>query len=342
MRVVAVAWGMLALALGVGAGRADPVEDFYRGRTVTLVIGYSVAGGYDTYARVVAQHLGKHIPGNPKILPQNMEGAGSLRAANYLYNAAPKDGSVIGMFGRGMAMEPLIGTSHTQFDARKFSWLGSGTNEVSTCLTWHDSAVKTWADSLRTPFTVGGEGSGSDPDIFAKVMRSLFGVKLRLVSGYPGTAEIALAIERGEVDGRCGWSYSSLVQQRPDWVADKLVNILVQLSLTKSPALPDVPLITDFATTDRQRQILRLVFSRQAMARPFTAPPGIPAERCDALRAAFDATMRDPEFLAEAKQRGLEVNPVSGPEIDKLIADLYATPPDIVAEVRATIAPGTK
>jgi tripartite-type tricarboxylate transporter receptor subunit TctC len=335
-------WIALALiVLGVPA-LADPVEDFYRGRNVTLVIGYSVAGGYDNYARVVARHLGNHIPGHPTVLPQNMPGAGSLRAANYLYNAAAKDGSVIGMFSRGMAMEPLIGTSHTQFDARKFSWLGSGTDEVSTCVTWRDSAVKTWADALTTPFTVGGEGSGSDPDIFATVVHNVFGVKLRLVSGYPGSAEVALAIERREVDGRCGWSYSSLRQQRPEWITSKQVNILVQLALKRTPELPDVPLVTEFATTDRQRQILRLVFSRQAMARPFTAPPGIPADRKQALRRAFADTMADPAFLEEAKQRGLEVNPVTGAEIDDLIAELYQTPPDIVAEVRATIAPGAK
>jgi tripartite-type tricarboxylate transporter receptor subunit TctC len=330
------------LAACAAYAMADPVEDFYRGRNLTLVIGYSVAGGYDNYARVVARHLGNHIPGNPTVLPQNMPGAGSLRAANWLYNAAPKDGSVIGMFSRGMAMEPLIGTSQTQFDARKFSWLGSGTDEVSTCVTWHDSPVKTWEDALKIPFTVGGEGSGSDPDIFSTVVRNVFGVKLRLVSGYPGSAEVALAIERREVDGRCGWSYSSLRQQRPDWITNHQVNILVQLALKKTPELPDVPLVTDFAVTDRQRQILRLVFSRQAMARPFTAPPGIPEERRQALRKAFADTMADPAFLDEAKQRGLEVNPVSGAEIDTLIADLYRSPPDVVVEVRASIAPGAK
>jgi tripartite-type tricarboxylate transporter receptor subunit TctC len=330
------------LAATCAPAPADPVEEFYRGRNVTMVIGYSVAGGYDNYARVVARHLGNHIPGNPTILPQNMPGAGSLRSANWLYVAAPKDGSVIGMFSRGMAMEPLIGTSQTQFDAQKFSWLGSGTNEVSTCVTWHQSAIKTWVDALKIPFTVGGEGSGSDPDIFATVVRNVFGVKLRLVSGYPGSAEVALAIERREVDGRCGWSYSSLRQQRPDWITNRQVNILVQLALAKAPELPDVPLITDFATTERERQILRLVFSRQAMARPFTAPPGIPAERKAALRKAFADTMADPAFLEEAKQRSLEVNPVSGAEIDALIGDLYRSPPDVVAEVRASIAPGAK
>jgi len=341
MRRLVVAIGAMLAAL-VAPALADPVADFYDGRRITLVIGYSVSGGYDTYARVVAHHLGRHIPGNPTVLPQNMEGAGSLRAANYLYNAAAKDGSVIGMFSRGMAMEPLIGVSRTQFDARKFGWLGSGTDEVSTCVTWRDSAVKTWADALTTPFTVGGEGSASDPDIFATVVRNVFGVKLRLVSGYPGSAEVALAIERREVDGRCGWSYSSLKQQRSDWITNHQVNILVQLALKKSPELPDVPLVTDFATTDRERQILRLVFSRQAMARPFVAPPGVPAERLAALRAAFEATMTDREFLAEAKQRGLEVNPVSGAEIDRLIDELYRTPTDTVAEVRAIIAPGAK
>ena len=339
-RAVAAIGATLALAMLATSACADPVADFYRGRTVTMVIGYSAAGGYDTYAREVARHLGDHIPGHPTILPQNMEGAGSLRAANWLYAAAPKDGSVIGMVARGMAMEPLIGRSHASFDSRKFTWLGSGTDEVSTCVTGHASAVKTWGDALTRPFTVGGEGSGSDPDIFATIMRNLFGVKLRLVSGYPGTAELTLAIERGEIDGRCGWSYSSLKQQHPDWIAGRQVNILVQLALSRSPELPDVPLIADLATTDRQRQILRLVFSRQAMARPFLAPPGVPDDRKQALRAAFEATMKDPAFLAEAKQRGLEVNPVGGAEIDKLIEELYQTPADIIAEVRASIAPG--
>ncbi len=343
MRGGVVAIGpLLWLAATCGPAPADPVADFYRGRNVSMVIGYSVAGGYDNYARVVARHLGNHIPGHPTVLPQNMPGAGSLRAANWLYNAAPKDGSVIGMFSRGMAMEPLIGTSQTAFDAQKFSWLGSGTNEVSTCVTWHESPVKTWADALKIPFTVGGEGSGSDPDIFATVVRNVFGVKLRLVSGYPGSAEVAMAIERREVDGRCGWSYSSLKQQRPDWITNRQVNILVQLALAKTPELPDVPLITDFATTDRQRQILRLVFSRQAMARPFTAPPGIPADRKQALRQAFADTMVDPAFLEEARARGLEVAPVNGEEIDALIGELYRSPADVVAEVRASIAPGAK
>jgi tripartite-type tricarboxylate transporter receptor subunit TctC len=320
----------------------EPVADFYRGRSITLVIGYSAGGGYDAYGRVLARHLGKHIPGNPAIVAQNMPGAGSLRSANYLYNVAPKDGTVIGHFSRGMAMEPLIGTSATQFDARKFTWLGSGTDEVSVCVIWHASRVKTWNDMLTIPFTVGGEGTGSDPDIFSAVVRNVFGVKLKLVSGYPGTAEVALAIERGEVDGRCGWSWSSLKLTKPDWIAGKRVTLVTQLALKKSPELPDVPLIFDFATTERQRQILKLMLSRQSMARPFAAPPDLPEDRKAALRTAFDRTMVDAEFLAEAKQRGLEVNPVSGAEIDKLVSELYSTPADIVAELRAIISEGAR
>jgi tripartite-type tricarboxylate transporter receptor subunit TctC len=338
-----LASGLIALVLALAANaRADAVADFYRGRSITLTVGYSAGGGYDAYGRVLARHLSKHIPGRPSVIVQNMPGAGSLRAANFLYNVAPKDGTAIGHFSRGMAMEPLIGTSATQFDARRFAWLGSGTDEVSICTTWHTSAVKTWNDMLTIPFTVGGEGSGSDPDIFSAVMRNAFGVKLKLVSGYPGSAEVALAIERGEVDGRCGWSWSSLKLLKPEWIANRQINIITQLALKKSQELPDVPLIFDFATTDRQRQILKLVLSRQSMARPFVAPPDLPADRKAALRTAFDQALADPEFLAEARQRGLEVNPVSGAEIDRLVDELYRTAPDIVAEVRAIISEGAR
>ncbi len=333
----------IIFALGLpGSAHSASVADFYRGKSVTLLIGYSSGGGYDTYARVLARHMSRHIPGSPAIIPQNMPGAGSLRAANVLYNVAPKDGTAIGIFSRGMAMEPLIGTSVTQFDARKFTWLGSGTNEVSLCLTWHASPVKKWADMLTTSFTVGGEGSGSDPDIFSTMIKNAFGAKLKLVSGYPGSAEVALAVERGEVDGRCGWSWSSLKLLRPGWIDQKKVNLIAQLSLQRTPELPDVPMVMDFATTSRQRQMLKLVLSRQSMARPFAAPPGVPDDRKQALRQAFDETMADAEFLTEAKQRGLEVNPVNGASIDRLVGELYATPAEIVTEVRATISEGTR
>ncbi len=332
---------IITLAQG-GHASAQSVADFYRGRTVTLLIGYSTGGGYDIYARVLARHMGRHIPGNPAIVPQNMPGAGSLRVANFLFNAAPKDGTTIGMFGRGMAMEPLIGASATQFDSRRFAWLGSGSDQVSLCVSWHGSPIRNWDDMRAKPFTVAGEGSGSDPDMFAAVLKNLMGAKLKLVSGYPGGPEMNLAMERGEVDGRCGWSWTSVKITRSDWVADKRINLLVQMSLQKSPELPDVPLIMDLASSDRARGILKLVLSRQQMGWPFAAPPELPADRAQALRKAFDDTTKDVEFLAEAKQRQLEVNPMSGAEIDKLVGKLYQTPRDVIAATKAVIAEGVR
>ena len=337
--IVTIVAAVCVLAAGTQPARAqNAVADFYRGKTVTLTVGYSSGGGYDTYARIVARHLGKHIPGNPQIVVQNAPGAGSMRAANTLYNVAPKDGTAIGMFGRGIALEPLIGTSPAQFEAQKFLWLGSGTEEAAVVVVWAAKGIKTWADMASKPFTVGGEGTGSDPDVYALMLRNVFGVKLKLVSGYPGTAEMSLAIERGEVDGRASWSWSSLKSLKPDWISGNKLSLPVQLNLTKSPDLPGVPLLGEFATTERQRQIMKLVLSRQTMGRPFMAPPGIPAERAKALREAFDATMKDPEFLAEAKLRGQEVNPVSGAALDQLLAELYATPKDVIAETKAAIS----
>ena len=195
---------------------------------------------------------------------------------------------------------------------------------------------------LKTPFTVAGEGSGSDPDMFATMLRNLMGVKLRLVSGYPGGPEMNLAMERGEVDGRCGWSWSSIKITKSDWLADKRINLVLQMALNRSPELPDVPLVMDLARNDRERQILRLVLARQAMGWPFIAPPDLPAERAQALRKAFDDTMKDPEFLAEAKQRLLDVNPMSGADIGKLVGELYRTPPEIVVATKAVIAEGAR
>jgi tripartite-type tricarboxylate transporter receptor subunit TctC len=337
--VTAVAAVCAVLTGGTQPARAQNlVADFYRGKTVTLTVGYSSGGGYDTYARVLARHMGKHIPGNPQVVVQNAPGAGSMRAANTIYNVAPKDGTAFGMFGRGIALEPLIGTSPAQFEAQKFTWLGSGTEEAAVVVLWAARGIKTWADMTSKPFTVGGEGTGSDPDVYALMLKNVFGVKLKLVSGYPGTAEMALAIERAEVDGRASWSWSSLKSFKPDWLSGNKVNLPIQLNMTKSQDLPDVPLLGEFATSERQRQIMKLVLSRQTMGRPFMAPPGVPADRAAALRAAFDATMKDPEFIAEAKLRGQEVNPVSGAALDKLLAELYATPKDVIAETKAAIS----
>jgi tripartite-type tricarboxylate transporter receptor subunit TctC len=319
----------LAFAAGLliaqSASAAD-VGDFYKNRTVSIVIGYSVGGGYDTYGRLLARYLGEHVPGRPTIVPQNMPGAGSIKAANYIYSVAAKDGSVIGTFGRTVAVAPLLAASGAAFDATKFTWLGSMSKDTSLCITSTKSAVKSWDDFLKIQSTLGGEGAGSDPDVFGLLYKNVFGAKIKLVSGYPGTNDTSLAMERNEIDGFCGLSWSTLKSRHPDWLQKKSINIIVQAGLRKEPELADVPFALDLARTDEQRQILKLVLVSQEMARPFAAPPGLPADRKAALLAAFEATLRDGNFLAEARRETLDIAPVSAHEVDSLLAEVYATP----------------
>jgi tripartite-type tricarboxylate transporter receptor subunit TctC len=327
-------WPLLVLgvcaAFAAAVSRADAVADFYAGKQVSLYIGYSPGGGYDTYARVLARHIGKHIPGNPTVIPQNMPGAGSLTLANYLYNIAPKDGTALGTFGRGLAMDKLLGGAGIRFDATKFTWIGSLNNEVSICASWHTSSIKSVDDLKTHQFIVGGTGSGSDTAIFPLVLRNLLGLNIKLISGYPGGNDVLLAMERGEVDGRCGWSWGTVVATRPDWIEEHQINVLLQIALDKHPDLPDVPLVMDLARNDDERQAMELIFARQVMGRPYLAPPAIPVERRDALRRAFDATASDSEFLADAAQAGLELNPVTGVEIDAVVSRIYSASPSAV------------
>ncbi|SRR5712691_2560858 len=335
-RRVAPALAGCVLALCTSTARSAGVEDFYKGRAVSLIIGYSVGSGYDIYARLLARFIGRYIPGNPTVIPQNMPGAGSVKAAMYLYGVAPKDGSVIATIGRSAPLEPLLGDA--QFDGRTFSWLGSIASNSSLCATWHATAIKTWQDAMTKPFALAGEGSGSDPDNFARILKNVFGAKVKLVTGYPGGTEMNLAIERGEVDGRCGWSWDSIKSTRPDWLRDKKINLLAVFSLQKAADIPaDVPLVGDLAQSDEQRQILRLYLAGQALGRPFFTSPGVPPERKAALRAAFDATMKDPDFIAETKKVKLEVDPASGAEIDRLLAEIYATPKDVIEKAKQAI-----
>jgi tripartite-type tricarboxylate transporter receptor subunit TctC len=316
---------------------ADAVESFYAGRTLTLLIGYSAGGGYDVYARVLARHMGDHIPGKPSIVPQNMPGAGSLRLANYLAAIALKDGSVFATFGRGMAMEPLLNPGTTNFDAQKLTWIGSITNEVSVCAFRSDSGIATWKDMTEKSFTLGGTGSGSDTDIFPNVLGNMFHLKMKLATGYPGGSDVVLALERGEINGRCGWSWSSLQSRNKAMYDSHEINIPLQLALQGHPDLPDVPLITELTKDPKEIAALRLIFSRQSMARPFVGPPGIPEARKQALREAFDATMKDPAFLDEAKKNDLEVLPVSGDAIEKLVKETYASPKDVITLAQQAI-----
>jgi tripartite-type tricarboxylate transporter receptor subunit TctC len=328
----------IVLSVGAAAARAQNVADFYKGKNIELYVGYSVGGAYDLYARVLARHIGAHIPGNPTIVVKNMEGAGSLRLANWLYRVAPKDASVFAIIGRGTGFDPLLGQKAAQFDGNKFTWIGSANHEVSVCVAWEGQGITTFADLRTKEMTVGGTGASADTDQFPKVVNGVLGTKMKIVSGYPGGNDVVLAMERGELQGRCGWSWSSVKATHGSWIAEKKLNVLVQLSLQKHPDLPDVPLIVDLAKTDEDRQILQLIFARQVMGRPFLAPPGIPAERADALRKAFMATMTDPAFMADAEKSQLEVNPVAGADLQKLVAEIYRTPPEVARKAAQLLA----
>jgi len=326
---IAAAAGALLLA-APNAFAADDVASFYKGRTVTIDIGYSSGGGYDLYARVLARHLGDHIPGKPSVVPQNMPGAGSLKVVNYLANIAPKDGTVIATFARGMAMEPLFDKTGIEFDAQKLNWIGSITNEVSICAFRSDSGIKTWQDMLTKSYTVGGTGSGSDTDVFPDVLRHMFHMKIKLVTGYPGGSDVLLAMQRGEVNGRCGWSWSSVVATSYALYQKKEIVVPVQLALKKHPDLPNVPLVTEETKDPKELAALKLIFARQSVARPYATAPGVPAERVAALRKAFDDTMKDKAFLEDAEKTKLEVEPVSGQEVQDLVAELYQSSPEVV------------
>jgi tripartite-type tricarboxylate transporter receptor subunit TctC len=324
---------LLAFAFTIGplsAGSAQSQADFYKGKTVDMMIGYSVGGGYDVYARLIARHLGKHIPGNPIVTPKNMDGAGSLRLANWLYNVASKDGLVLGTIGRGTGFDPLLGSKTAHFDGTKFNWIGSANDEVSVCVVWNGrSKVTKFDDLLTQQLAVGGTGAAADTDQFPRIINGVLGTKMKIITGYPGGNDVNLAMERGEVDGRCGWSWSSVKSTRATWVGGKQITILTQLALAKHPDLPDVPLIVDLAKNDEQRQILKLIFARQSLGRPYRAPPGVPAERVAMLRKAFMDTMADKEFLAEAEKAQLEITPIAGEAVQKLVADVYQTPAEI-------------
>jgi tripartite-type tricarboxylate transporter receptor subunit TctC len=335
--VLATVLALILAVLLVSAAHAQSVADFYRGKTIDLNIGYSVGGGYDLYARLIARRLGAHVPGTPTVGPRSMEGAGSLRLANYLYAAAPRDGTVIGAISRGAAFDPLLNEQGARFDASKFSWIGSANNEVSVCVALTSSGVGKFDDLYAKPLTIGSTGAADDTYQFPALVNAVLGTKFKIVTGYPGGNDVSLALERGEVQGRCGWSWSSIKTTRLNWVRNKRIVVLVQMSLSKHPDLPNVPLIMDLAKTDEQRQIFKMIFARQTMGRPYAAPPGLPADRLAALRKGFMDTMADKEFLDEAEQNKFEINPVSGEQLEALVKEVYATPPEVVKKAAAMV-----
>jgi len=327
MRVlVAVAFG---LALTSSAAAQSPAE-FYRGKTIELDIGTSIGGGYDVQGRLLARYMSKHMPGNPTVVAKNMEGASGLRLANLLYNTAPQDGTVFGITLRNAPYEPMFGNKAAQFDARKFSWIGSASNEVSVCVAWHTTGVTTLRDLFTRDLLVGANGAVADLAVFPKIINGVLGTRMKVVNGYAGGNEVMLALERGEVGGRCAWSWSAARATRKDWIESNQVNIFVQTALRKHPDLPNVPLIMDFAKTDADRNIFKLLFARQEIAWPYVAPPNVPADRVQALRTAFLQTMKDTDFLAEARKASLEIAPLSGEDVQELIGEIYATPHAVV------------
>jgi tripartite-type tricarboxylate transporter receptor subunit TctC len=344
MGIAKLASAILAAATLVlapsGKAAAQSPEAFYKANGLTIIVGYPPGAVYDLYARVLARHIGKHMPGRPTATVQNMAGAGSMTAANFIFNTAKKDGSQIGTFARGIAMQPLLDKQGVQFDATRFHWIGSTGTEVSVVFAWHTAPFKSADDLMTGEMTVAASGTGADSAIFPYVMNGVLGTRFKVKTGYPGASETMQAIERGEAQGSAGTSWGNFAATRQEWIKDKKVNILLQLAIKRQRELGSVPLVMDFAKTVADRKALELIFSRQSMAYPFMAPPGIPSDRLAALRRAFDQTMEDTEFLADARRQKLEIDPVVGEEIEALIGSVYASPPDVIARARAAILDG--
>jgi hypothetical protein len=330
---------VFALAcLALSPANAQSVADFYRGKTVDIYIGTSVGGGYDAYARLVSRYLGKYLPGNPNVVPQNMPGGGGMRLANFLFNAAPKEGTTIGIINRGIGFDQLLGNKTAQFEATRFNWIGSTNNEVSVCVAWHTVGVTHYEQVLDRELVVGASGPAADTFQFPKIANGVLGTRFKIIPGYPGGNDIDLAMERGEVQGRCGWSWTAVKATHQPWLDQKKIHILFQMALDKHPDLPNTPLIIDLARNDGDRAVFKLMFSRQVMAWPFVAPPGVPRERIEALRTAFTATMQDKDFLADANKGNLEIRPVTGEDMQKLINDVAHTPPALMQRTTQLLA----
>ena len=306
---------------------AQSVAQFYSGKQITLIVGASAGGGYDTQARLVARHLGKHVPGNPTIIVQNMPGAGSLTATNYIQNGAAKDGSVLALVMRSMLLIKNWSPATVRFDLSQINWIGSINSEVAVTAAWHTAPHKTVRDLFDKEIIVGGT-TGVDPETTPRLFNALLGTKFKIVNGYPGTTEIILAMERGEVQGIGDWSWSSMKTARPDWLRDGKITLLMQAALQRDPELPDLPSALDFVKNDADRKVMELYLTQKTVARPVIAPPEIPSERLAALRAGFIALAKDKEFIADAQNTRLEVAPISGEAVDKVISLITSASPE--------------
>ena len=327
----------LIAATGLTGAASAQSETF--DKPITIYVAGTAGGGIDLLARALARHMGKYLQGAPNIVVQDMPGAGGIRAAHFLAESAPRDGTAIGTFAGGPVIEPLIGARNPGYDMSKFTWVGAVSKDVGVCLSYGTTPFKTIEDLRDKQMIVAGTGAGSDSDTYPIILNEVLKTKIKLITGYLGTKETIMAIETGEAHGRCSVAYSALKMARPDWLRDKKINVIMQFGLEKSSELPDVPLVLDFVKNPEDRQLMELLMGTMAVARPFMAPPGVPEVRATALRRAFDKTMKDEGFLAEAKQLQLDVEPTAGEEAQKIVQAMYATPKAVVERAKKLLSP---
>jgi tripartite-type tricarboxylate transporter receptor subunit TctC len=327
---------ILGVSMAALTARADPVADFYHGKTLTVVIGTSAGNDYDFRGRLLARYLGRHIPGEPTIVPQNMPGAGGIKAVNYLASIAPHDGTVLHMIMSNMMSAQAIGAQGVQFDTRKFYWIGNTTSTPNVMVAWYKSGV-TSIEQVKTRELIVGAPPATAGVIYATASNGVLGTKFKLVTGYPGGNEVNLAMERGEVDGRASNSWASWKSTRPEWVKDKRIVVLVQVGLKRDPDLKDVPLLLELAGNDTDRQVLTFLSADTAIARALVTTPDTPPERVAALRRAFDATVRDPDFLAEAEKSQMDIVPMTGEDAQKIADGIVNTPPAVLARAKSLL-----
>ena len=333
-----VAVTFLALSgLAPSTAAADPIADFYRGKSISMIIATAPGGDYDLRARLVSRHMGRHIPGNPTIVPRNMPGGVGIQAMNYMANVAPKDGTTIHAIMQNMSTHQALGGTGVEFDTRKFFWIGNTTDTPNVINSWHTTDIRTIQDVMVRELVVGAPGQATNSVYYPKALNDLVGTKFRIVSGYPGGNDVNLAMERGEVGGRGSNSWASWKATKPDWLRDKKIFMLVQIALKRDPELADIPTMIELAKSDEDRAVMTFLSADVPIARSYVTNPGVPAERVQALRRAFDATMKDPQLLAEAAKLNMDLRPTTGEESQRY-SDLIAnTPANVLAKAKAII-----
>src|SRR5438132_12676945 len=336
-RLLALLTALSVLAFAAALVAAQSVADFYRGKTITMVVGTSPGGDYDLRLRMVARHIGRHIPGNPTVVVNNMPGGGGLVVANWLANVAAKDGTVAAAITQNLPVHQATGAAGIKFDVRAFNWIGNTTDTPNVINSWHTTGIRTIEDVMTRDLIVGATGTASGSFLYPHALNRLVGTKFKIVTGYPGGNDINLAMERGEVGGRGSNSWASWKSTRPQWLAEKKIYILVQVGVKRNPELSDVPTMQELAKNDSDRQVLAFISADTAISRPLVTNQGVPRERVAALRRAFDATVKDPQFLAEAERSKTDISPMTGEEAQKIAAATINTPPDVLARANALI-----